>query len=103
MAQKQYNTREVAKVINISDATLVRWIKSEFVKATLNASGSYFIKHEDLKEFISNPPNPRLRGIIALIDRDRIRELIGEEKPKKQYKWGGYRRKLKPIIGWALR
>lgn len=99
--ERYYSVGEISKAIAISETTIIKWIRAGNLKAISADPHTYLINREDLKTFITSPPKPRFRAIIALIDKNTIKELVGEVRPKKKHKWGGYSRTIKPI-GWVL-
>jgi hypothetical protein len=80
MKQRDYTIKELSKASGIKRGTINRWIGCKWLKATPKKQRGYLIDRQDLKEFFTNPPHSATRGLIALIDRDALKELIGELK-----------------------
>ncbi len=48
-----YTTSEVAKMLNISDATMLRWLKAEKIPGFFRIGRRWLIRKSDLEAFIS--------------------------------------------------
>lgn len=102
MKQKDYTIKELSEISGIRRSTIDRWINCKWLKATPKKCRGYLIYRQDLRDFFSNPPHSATRGLIALIDRDILEELIGEEvEPKNRANCRGYRTPIRSI-GWTL-
>ncbi|MFN6560003.1 MAG: helix-turn-helix domain-containing protein [Nostoc sp. ChiSLP01] len=72
-----YTIRELSEALGIKTSSINRWIASKSLKAYFY-KGIYWIDLEDLKNFIVHPPSSKARGILALIERDKLKALMGE-------------------------
>lgn len=49
-----YTTSEVAKMLNISDATMLRWLKADKIPGFFRIGRRWLIRKSDLEAFINN-------------------------------------------------
>ncbi|MEA5566653.1 helix-turn-helix domain-containing protein [Anabaena sp. UHCC 0399] len=71
-----YSCNEVAKVLQVDSGTVAAWVKRGWLKAIKPSVHQYQIKSRDLKRFLQNPPR-RIRNLIASLDQQAIRYLVG--------------------------
>ena len=75
---RAYDVREVARLLNINEETVRRWIRTGMLKATISSKKEGFIIDEiDLFEFAcSKPKYGRLLGLIETKTDDTYRDEL---------------------------
>jgi len=53
LPESTFTTSEVAKMMNISDATMLRWLKAEKIPGFFRIGRKWLIRKSDFEEFIS--------------------------------------------------
>ena len=81
---RKYNVTEIAKLLNISEETVRRWIRSGLLKSTITSKKTgNLIDEQDLYEFIKEKPKYRsmLNQLEQQIDdtyTEKLNELLSD-------------------------
>lgn len=72
------NCQQIAKALKIKEATVLDWIKKQFLPAAMITEYRYMLTKEDVKSFIENPTS-RMFDKLTDIDLTEIECLLGEK------------------------
>jgi hypothetical protein len=73
-----YTIKDVATTLDLKRGTIFNWIQRGWLIATPQNQRNFLIKRKDLKDFFASPPSRMTKGVIALIDRNKLKKLFGE-------------------------
>lgn len=67
---EKYTVTEIAKMLNVNEETVRRWIRSGYLKATATSrKKGYIIDKKDLYEFVKNKPKYSTKLLVFTILR----------------------------------
>lgn len=81
--EKLYGTQEIAKMCQVAQGSVIRWIKEGKLQASLTAGGHYRVRGRDLNQFLTNlrlplPQELQNKGkkILIVDDEPEVRKLV---------------------------